>query len=418
GSRTGELANLAYNPRLPVLDDYYQPFTYRYDDLFDAPPGNDQPVAVPVSALTGKQMDIEAGPNWDDDLGGSNVYAANDPNLKALSDEERKRFFELQNIVFFYLPRICNHCLNPSCLAACPQGAIYKRGEDGIVLVNQEKCRSWRMCISGCPYKKVYFNWSTGKAEKCILCYPRLETQQVPACMHSCVGRIRYLGVLLYDADRIHETASRPEKELVDAQRDMILDPNDPLVIQKAKDFGISDKVLESAQKSPVYKFVKQWKLALPLHPEFRTLPMLFYVPPLLPVVGSQDNATYEVASDFFSSLESARLPLRYLASLFSAGDEEMVAAEYRKMIAGRVYMRAQTVGDIAREQAERAVELGATSPEEIEAIYRLTSLAGFEERFVIPPMYREQAVELVQITQDDQAGGGAGFLHAPQRGL
>jgi len=87
-------------------------------------------------------------------------------------------------------------------------------------------------------------------------------------------------------------------------------------------------------------------------------------------------------------------------------------------MIAGRVYMRAQTVGDIAREQAERAVELGATSPEEIEAIYRLTSLAGFEERFVIPPMYREQALELVQITQDDQAGGGAGFLHAPQRGL
>jgi nitrate reductase / nitrite oxidoreductase, beta subunit len=418
GSRTQELANLAYNPRLPILDDYYQPFTYRYEDVFDAPPGNDQPVAVPISALTGKQIDIESGPNWDDDLGGSNVYAANDPNLKALSEDERERFFALQNIVFFYLPRICNHCLNPSCLAACPQGAIYKRGEDGIVLVSQEKCRSWRMCISGCPYKKVYFNWSTGKAEKCILCYPRLETQQAPACMHSCVGRIRYLGVLLYDADRIHEAASRADKELVDAQREIILDPFDPQIIRKAQDFGISDKVLEAAQKSPVYKFVKVFKLALPLHPEFRTLPMLFYVPPLLPVVGSQNNGAYEVASDFFSSLESARLPLRYLASLFSAGDEEMVAAVYRKMIAGRVYMRAQTVGDIAHEQAQHAVELGGTNPDEIEAIYRLTSLAGFEERFVIPPMYREKAIELIQITQDDQAGGGAGFLQSPHRGL
>ena len=106
---------------------------------------------------------------------------------------------------------MCNHCLNPSCVAACPSGAIYKRGEDGIVLVSQEKCQGWRMCVSGCPYKKVYFNWNSGKAEKCILCYPRLEMGEAPACMHSCVGKIRYLGVVLYDADRIEETASRPE---------------------------------------------------------------------------------------------------------------------------------------------------------------------------------------------------------------
>ncbi len=66
----------------------------------------------------------------------------------------------------FYLPRICNHCLNPGCAAACPAGAIYKRGEDGIVLVSQEKCRAWRMCISGCPYKKTYFNWNSGQGGK------------------------------------------------------------------------------------------------------------------------------------------------------------------------------------------------------------------------------------------------------------
>ena len=59
-----------------------------------------------------------------------------------------------------YLPRLCEHCLNPACVAACPSGAIYKREEDGIVLIDQDKCRGWRMCVSGCPYKKIYYNWS------------------------------------------------------------------------------------------------------------------------------------------------------------------------------------------------------------------------------------------------------------------
>ena len=159
--------------------------------------------------------------------------------------------------------------LNPSCVAACPSGAIYKRGEDGIVLVSQEKCQGWRLCVSGCPYKKVYFNWNSGKAEKCILCYPRMEMGEAPACMHSCVGKIRYLGVVLYDADRIEETASRPESELVEAQREMILDPFDPEVIRDALSSGIDRKIVESAQKSPIYKYVKQWRMALPLHPEW-----------------------------------------------------------------------------------------------------------------------------------------------------
>ena len=199
-------------------------------------------MAVPISLVTREEMEIEAGPNWDDNLGGSAIYAANDPNLAALTDEERRQLFEVERIVHFYLPRICNHCINPSCVAACPAGAIYKRGEDGIVLVSQDNCMGWRMCISGCPYKKVYFNWATGKSEKCILCYPRLETQQAPACMHSCVGRIRYLGVLLYDADRIEEAAKRPDAELVEAQRSLILDPFDPEVQRGAAANGLDAK--------------------------------------------------------------------------------------------------------------------------------------------------------------------------------
>ncbi|MTE25222.1 4Fe-4S dicluster domain-containing protein, partial [Microbacterium sp. ZXX196] len=79
----------------------------------------------------------------------------------------------------------------------CPSGALYKRIEDGIVLVDQDRCRGWRMCVTGCPYKKVYFNHHTGKAEKCTLCYPRIEAGQPTVCSETCVGRLRYLGVML-----------------------------------------------------------------------------------------------------------------------------------------------------------------------------------------------------------------------------
>ena len=124
-----------------------------------------------------------------------------------------------------YLPRLCEHCLNPTCVASCPSGAIYKREEDGIVLIDQEKCRGWRMCISGCPYKKIYYNWKSGKSEKCIFCYPRIESGMPTICSETCVGRIRYLGVLLYDADKIKEAASTPnEKDLYQAQLDVFLD--------------------------------------------------------------------------------------------------------------------------------------------------------------------------------------------------
>ena len=415
-SRLGGLANLFHNPHLPTIDDYYEPWTYRYGDLFSAPASDDQPTARPISMIDGKPVDIEAGPNWDDDLSGSPVYAANDPNLESVTDEERRQLFELERIVFFYLPRICNHCVNASCVAACPAGAIYKRGEDGIVLTSQEKCRAWRMCISGCPYKKVYYNWATGKSEKCILCYPRLETGQAPACFHSCVGRIRYLGVLLYDAERIAEVAASPDEGLVAAHRTLILDPTDAAVIAGARENGIPDAMIEAARKSPVYQFVKAFKLALPLHPEYRTVPMLFYVPPLLPVVGASENGAYRLAGDFFSSLESARVPIRYMASLFAAGNEAEVAAVYRKLIAVRAYKRAQTVGDIPEQEVTQALSESGITPAEAEAIYHLTSMASFEERFVVPPLAREVSMEPIIDPFTHSADAGFGFRQAPER--
>ena len=306
--------------------------------------------------------------------------------------------------------------MNPGCVEACPAGAIYKRGEYGSVLISQEKCRAWRMCISGCPYKKTYYNWATGKSEKCILCYPRLESGHAPACFHSCVGRIRYLGLLLYDAERIEEAALAPDEELVDAQRAIIQDPRDPEVVAAAKANGLSDAHLEAARNSPVYRFVKEWELGLPLHPEFRTLPMLFYVPPMLPVLAAVRNGRYEVAgadedgpTSSLSSLERARVPLRYMANLFAAGNEDVVAAVYRKLLAVRVHMRAEKVGDVPEAEVQKALADGSTTPEEAEAIFRLTSMPTFEERFVMPPPAREAAIEpeVDPFTRRSEAGFG-----------
>ena len=279
------------------------------------------------------------------------------------------------------------------------------------------------MCVSGCPYKKVYYNWATGKSEKCILCYPRLETGQVPACFHACVGRIRYLGVLLYDADRIKEAVSVPDEQLVEAQRSIILDPDSPEVIAAAAASGVRDDVIAAARKSPVFKFVKQWKLALPLHPEFRTLPTLFYVPPIGPVRAAARRGHYEIPDaegeglgPMLSSLEKARLPIRFMTSLFAAGNEEVLRTVYHKLIAVRLYMRSKQVKDVPEGEVAMALNLAKTTPEEVEAIYRLTALPTFDERFVVPPLSRETALEPLANPYDRKQAAGFGFREPPLR--
>jgi len=439
GKKKG-LLNIFHNPHMPQIDDYYEPFTYKYLDLIESPESDVQPTARPISLITGKPIDIKMGPNWDDDLSGTPDFARNDPNLKNLSAAEQEAMFQLEKLVMYYLPRICNHCLNPACVASCPSGAIYKRGEDGVVLINQDVCRAWRMCVTACPYKKSYYNWNTGKSEKCILCYPRIEAGLAPACMHSCVGRIRYLGVVLYDADKIHETASAEESDLVDAQFNILADPFDPAVIESAKANGIADSTIKAAQDSPTYKFVKKWDLALPLHPEFRTLPMLFYVPPLLPVMASlkeeaieaqqkeklheiakvwDDNWLYDTSTkELWGTIDEARMPLKYMANLFSAGDEIKVKDRLKKLMAVRIYRRHKTVGDISEEKAFEALNDTGLSAEDADEIYYLTSLAKFDDRFVIPAAHREQAMEMIEFTGDVKGNTGFGTKQPVERGL
>lgn len=411
------LKNIFHNPNQPILEDYYEPWTYSYDDLVNSPEGNDQPTARPKSLITGEFIDLKSGPNWDDDLSGSEIYAKNDPNFKSIQEREKEDLFNVQRLVMMYLPRICNHCLNPACAAACPSGAIYKRGEDGVVLINQEKCRAWRMCVTSCPYKKTYYNWSTGKSEKCILCYPRLEVGEVPACMHSCVGRIRYLGVLLYDADKLEKVIHLDEDKLIDGQLDAIVDPNDPAVIEAARKNGIHDSMLEAAAKSPIYKWVKEWGLALPLHAEHRTLPMLFYVPPLLPVMGNVNENLYDNQTDsYFTSIDKCRLPMEYLASLFSAGDQGRVRDVLKKLMAVRIHRRGETVGDVKVEDVNGALREVEMTPKTADEIFRLSSLCTFEERFVIPASHREEAIEMTKMVIEHKGEAGFGFSDKPER--
>ncbi len=381
GGAVAKLANIFHNPDLPTIDDYYEPWTYDYQNLIESDRRQHQPVARPKSQITGEFMDSPTwGPNWDDDLAGGTSIAPRDPNFK---DLQRHIAFEYEQTFMMYLPRICEHCLNPACVAACPSGAIYKRDEDGIVLVDQEACRGWRFCVSACPYKKVYFNWNTHKAEKCTFCYPRIEAGLPTICSETCVGRIRYLGVILYDADRVREAASvSDEKDLYESQLGVFLNPNDPEVIREAKKSGISDAWMEAARNSPVYKMAMEWKVALPLHPEYRTLPMVWYVPPLSPMMNHLNNESNLTTDGYLTAVDDMRIPVEYLASILSAGDTSVIRNVLLKLTAMRTYMRSQIVGDL---DGSRLLTEANITLEQLEEMARMFGLAKYHERFVIP---------------------------------
>ena len=385
GGRFRVLSKIFANPEMPEIDDYYEPFTYDYAHLQSAPETEDVPQAAPISLLTGDRLDkIEWGPNWEDDLGGEFAKRSADQNFK---DIEKEIYGEFEKTFMMYLPRLCEHCINPTCVASCPSGAIYKRAEDGIVLIDQDKCKGWRMCISGCPYKKIYYNWKTGKSEKCIFCYPRIEAGQTTICSETCVGRIRYVSVVLYDADKVEAAASvEDDTDLYEAQLDMILDPKDPEVIDAARRSGISDNWLAAAENSPCYKMLKQWRIAFPLHPEYRTLPMVWYVPPLSPIQQSAEQG-HIGWSDALPDIASLQIPVKYLANMLTAGDESPVVTALQRMFAMRIFMRDRQV---AGTDNAAVLEQAGLSLAEVEEMYRYLAIANIEDRYVVPTATRE----------------------------
>ena len=386
GSKWRILAKIFANPDLPEIDDYYEPFDFDYAHLQTAPEMQAFPTARPRSQITGQRMEkIEGGPNWEEILGGEFSKRSKDVNFDGVQKEIYGQF---ENTFMMYLPRLCEHCLNPACVAACPSGAIYKREEDGIVLIDQDKCRGWRMCVSACPYKKIYYNWSSGKSEKCTFCYPRIESGEPTVCSETCVGRIRYLGVILYDADRIKEAASADEKDLYERQLDVFLDPNDPAVIAQARADGVPEAWIEAARKSPVYKMAIDWRIAFPLHPEYRTLPMVWYVPPLSPIQSAASLGAIE-HDGVMPDVRSLRIPVKYLANMLTAGEEAPIITALERMLAMRAFMRAKTIDGVIDHAV--AARVGLT-PEAIEEMYQIMAIANYEDRFVIPTSHREDA--------------------------
>ncbi|MDI1232313.1 MAG: nitrate reductase subunit beta [Methylobacter sp.] len=402
GSKHMILRNIFGNPDLPSIDDYYEPFDFDYQHLHSAKESKNPPTARPFSVITGERMEkIEGGPNWEEILGTEFSSRSRDTNFDNI---QKDMYGEFENTFMMYLPRLCEHCLNPTCVAACPSGSIYKREEDGIVLIDQDKCRGWRMCVSACPYKKIYYNWETGKSEKCTFCYPRIEAGEPTVCSETCVGRIRYLGVLLYDADRIEAAASvENEQDLYQQQLDVFLDPFDEDVIAEARAAGIPESWLTAAQDSPVYKMAIDWKVAFPLHPEFRTLPMVWYVPPLSPIQSAAENDQIGMDGDI-PDVRSLRIPVQYLANLLTAGKEEPVVLGLERMLAMRAYMRSLTVDGVVNTEVLERVGLTQL---QVEEMYRYMAIANYEDRFVIPSSHREYASSTFDAYGEQ---GGCGF--------
>ncbi|WP_084703911.1 nitrate reductase subunit beta [Phaeacidiphilus oryzae] len=396
GGRIRKLSTIFSNPVLPTIQDYYEPWTYDYSDLTEAPAGDDFPTARPRSLITGKPTEITWSANWDDNLGGMPEHAQKDVLAAKLRDELGKEIAgRFEQTFMFYLPRICEHCLNPSCVASCPSGAMYKRAEDGIVLVDQDHCRGWRMCVTGCPYKKVYFNHRTGKAEKCTMCYPRVEVGLPTVCSETCVGRLRYLGVMLYDEEAVARAASvQDEKRLYQAQLEVFLDPEDPRVRREAERAGIAHEWIEAARRSPVKDLILRHRVALPLHPEYRTMPMVWYIPPLSPVVEALARTGHdgEDHRNLFRAIDALRIPVEYLAELFTAGDPEPVRGVLERLAAMRSFMRAINLG---QEPDPSIADSVGMEPEEIEAMFRLLAVAKYEDRYVIPTAAAQEAASL-----------------------
>ncbi|MDD5360273.1 MAG: respiratory nitrate reductase subunit beta [Sulfurovaceae bacterium] len=217
-----------------IQADYGVPWDFSFDEIatFDYTKNNSTP------ALHANETP-SWGPNWDEDVGAGNFPSDN---------------------YFFYLPRICNHCTNPGCLSACPRDAIFKRDQDGVVLVDLDRCQGYRFCIAGCPYKKIYFNPKLSKSEKCILCFPRIEEGLPPACAQQCVGRIRFVGFL-------------------------------------------------DDEESQVYKLVNKYKVALPLRSDYGTGPNIYYIPP------TDAPAKFDSEGKIIEGSE--RIPVKELETLF-----------------------------------------------------------------------------------------------------
>ncbi|MGZ5410745.1 MAG: nitrate reductase subunit beta, partial [Aeromicrobium sp.] len=232
----------------------------------------------------------------------------------------------------------------------------------------------------------------------CTFCFPRIEVGLPTICAETCVGRLRYIGLILYDADKVLEAASVPDSaDLYEAQRSVFLDPHDPEVIREAEKAGMARDWIDAAQRSPIWALISKYKVALPLHPEYRTMPMVWYIPPLSPVVDVVKDTGFDAEdkTNLFAAIDALRIPIEYLAELFTAGDVAPVDRTLKKLAAMRSYMRDINMG---RDPDGSIPEAVGMSEEDMYDMYRLLAIAKYDERYVIPAAHAEQAHSLEEL--------------------
>ena len=252
-----------------------------------------------------------------------------------------------------------------------------------------------------------------------------------PACT-TCVGRIRYLGVILYDADRIHETASVPEKDLIDHHLSMLVgsvrsaghrvregERNRGFDATRGAEFahlqlrqrsgGWPCPCTRNSGPFPCCSTCRRCCRSWPRSRQVSNREQAAKLDPIAKVW--EDNWLYDTSTEeLWGAIDQARFPLKYLANLFGAGDEGKVKDRLKKLWAIRIYRRWKTVGDITEQKANDALRAAGYTPEMADAVYYLTSLAKFDDRFAIPAAHREQAIEMLEFTGDRRGSAGFGF--------
>ncbi len=217
----------------------------------------------------------------------------------------------------FYLARICNHCTFPACVAACPRKAIYKRREDGIVLVDQTRCRGYQACVAACPYKKVFFNAVTRVSEKCIGCFPLIEKGLQPRCVQTCIGKIRLQGFI-----------SKPG---------------------------------EAREDNPIDQLVHIKKIALPLYPQYGTEPNVYYVPPVHVPLNFLQQMFGPGVEAAIAAYRNAANDRAALAAMLLFGNSPRITTRY-------AYTEEETIG--YDDAGEEVVRVPLTEPYMVRAAY------------------------------------------------
>lgn len=139
---------------------------------------------------------------------------------------------------------------------------------------------------------------------------------------------------------------------------------------------------------------MKEWAIAFPLHPEYRTLPMVWYVPAMSPKKEKLSEEEQKADSsnttemDYFAKVDDMRIPAQYFANLLTAGDPQPIREALAKLVALRAFMRRKTVDGEEHPDVPEALGLSA---EQYEDMYRLLAIADYEDRFVIPSAPKQQ---------------------------